>query len=41
MVGECAYECLHVEAGSGGRGVPISFDQPVGPGLPVCRSTLD
>ena len=39
MVGECAYEFLHVDAGSGGRGVPISFDQPVEPGLPVCRST--
>ena len=27
-----AYEFLHVDAGSGGRGAPISFDQPVEPG---------
>ena len=41
VVGECAYVCLHVDAGStsGGRGAAISFDQPVEPGLPVCRST--
>ena len=39
MVGECAYGCQHVDAGSGGRGALISFDQPVEPGLPVCRST--
>ena len=39
MVGECAYVCLHVDAGSGGRGAAISFDQPLEPGLPVCRST--
>ena len=40
MVGECAYEfLLDVDAGGGGRGAPISFDQPVEPGLPVCRST--
>ena len=31
MVGECAYEFLHVDAGGGGRGASISFDQPVEP----------